>query len=194
MQVECGHKPMHTHALRIRASPYQLKFGGELRTKQVLKYSSIGRAWHAADHAVRFLVGGVVVCAFAMIGEVVEPKSLAGVLGAAPSVAIATLSLTIWKEGRLYASQESRSMVADGLAFLILRLVLYGDFAENEMENTNDQRGDAYRLGNRGVGLLVLPFAIAMFMRFHIGALSKEKWNEVAVRFCSVVRLPWPPG
>jgi hypothetical protein len=68
---------------------------------------------------IRFLVGGIVVCAFAMTGEVVEPKSLAGVFGAAPSVAIATLSLTIWKEGRLYASQESRSMVAGGLAFLI---------------------------------------------------------------------------
>ena len=66
---------------------------------------------------IRFFVGGIVVTAFALIGEVIGPKSLAGVFGASPSVAIATLALTIWAEGRAFAAQEARSMVWGALAF-----------------------------------------------------------------------------
>jgi hypothetical protein len=40
---------------------------------------------------VRFFIGGVVVSAFAVIGDVLRPKSFAGLFGAAPSVALATL-------------------------------------------------------------------------------------------------------
>jgi hypothetical protein len=66
---------------------------------------------------IRFLVGGIVVTAFALLGEVIGPKSLAGVFGASPSVAIATLGLTIWAEGRAFAARESRSMVWGPFAF-----------------------------------------------------------------------------
>lgn len=66
---------------------------------------------------IRFFVGGIVVTAFALIGEVIGPKSLAGVFGASPSVAIATLAFTIWAEGRAFAAQEARSMVWGALAF-----------------------------------------------------------------------------
>ena len=50
----------------------------------------------------RFLVGGIVVSAFATLGDVLKPKSFAGLFGAAPSVALATLALTIVKEGVHY--------------------------------------------------------------------------------------------
>jgi hypothetical protein len=40
---------------------------------------------------IRFLVGGAVVSVFALIGDVLKPKSFAGLFGAAPSVALATL-------------------------------------------------------------------------------------------------------
>ena len=43
------------------------------------------------EYLVRFLVGGVVVSAFAMFGDVLRPKSFAGLFGAAPAVALATL-------------------------------------------------------------------------------------------------------
>ncbi len=66
---------------------------------------------------IRFLVGGIIVTAFALLGEVIGPKSLAGVFGASPSVAIATLGLTIWAEGRAFAAQEGRSMVWGAIAF-----------------------------------------------------------------------------
>jgi Protein of unknown function (DUF3147) len=68
------------------------------------------------DYLIRFVVGGFVVSAFAVIGDVLRPKSFAGLFGAAPSVALATLSLAIWKEGAGYVSIEGRSMILGALA------------------------------------------------------------------------------
>jgi hypothetical protein len=47
-----------------------------------------------------FLIGGLVVSFFAVLGDVLKPKSLAGLFGAAPSIGLATLALTISSEGR----------------------------------------------------------------------------------------------
>ena len=71
---------------------------------------------------VRFVIGGLVVSAFAALGEVVTPKRFAGVFAAAPSVALATLALTVAAEGPAYAAMEARSMVAGGVAFLAYAL------------------------------------------------------------------------
>ena len=68
---------------------------------------------------VRFLVGGAVVSAFAVIGDVLKPKSFAGLFGAAPSVALATLALTVKTEGASYAATEGRSMMAGAFAFFV---------------------------------------------------------------------------
>ena len=48
----------------------------------------------------RFIIGGIVVSLFAIIGDVLKPKSFAGLFGAAPSVALATLSLTVLRNGK----------------------------------------------------------------------------------------------
>jgi hypothetical protein len=74
------------------------------------------------DWVVRFLVGGTIVSVFALIGDVLKPKGFAGLFGAAPSVALATLGLTIATEGKLYASVEARSMVAGAAAFFLYAL------------------------------------------------------------------------
>lgn len=66
---------------------------------------------------IRFLVGGLVVSAFAVLGDFFKPKSFAGLFGAAPSVALATLSLTVATEGAPYAATEARSMLAGAVAF-----------------------------------------------------------------------------
>ena len=47
---------------------------------------------------VRFLVGGVLVSTFALLGEIFRPKSFAGLFGAAPSIALATVGLPIPKD------------------------------------------------------------------------------------------------
>lgn len=67
----------------------------------------------------RFLVGGLVVSFFAVIGDVLKPKSFAGLFGAAPSVALATLGLTIVADGKAYAALEARSMIAGACAFFV---------------------------------------------------------------------------
>jgi Protein of unknown function (DUF3147) len=68
---------------------------------------------------LRFVVGGLFVSAFAILGDVLKPKRFAGLFGAAPSVALATLVLTIESEGKPYAATEARSMIAGAFAFLI---------------------------------------------------------------------------
>jgi uncharacterized membrane protein (GlpM family) len=72
-----------------------------------------------SDLVLRFVLGGAVVTAFALLADVLRPKSFAGLFGAAPSVALATLSLTVQKEGKLYASIEARSMVLGAIGFLL---------------------------------------------------------------------------
>jgi uncharacterized membrane protein (GlpM family) len=65
----------------------------------------------------RFAIGGLVVSLFAVIGDVLKPKSFAGLFGAAPSVALATLGLTVLTNGKAYAALEARSMVVGALSF-----------------------------------------------------------------------------
>jgi hypothetical protein len=71
-----------------------------------------------ADLLLRFLIGGAVVSAFALIGDLFKPKSFGGLFGAAPSVALATLALTLHKEGSSCAVLEARSMMAGAAALL----------------------------------------------------------------------------
>src|SRR5579885_1459757 len=74
--------------------------------------------------AVRFVLGGLIVCAFAVIGDLWKPKSFAGIFGAAPSVALATLGLTFISHGPSYASIEGRSMLLGAAGFLAYSLVV----------------------------------------------------------------------
>ena len=71
------------------------------------------------DLIVRFLIGGIAVSAFASLGDVLKPKSFAGLFAAAPSIALATLGLTIGADGKIYAATEARSMIAGALAFFL---------------------------------------------------------------------------
>lgn len=73
---------------------------------------------------VRFLIGGAVVSSFATLGDLLKPKRFAGLFGAAPSVALATLALTVAKDGRSFASIEGRSMVAGAVAFFIYAFIV----------------------------------------------------------------------
>lgn len=68
---------------------------------------------------VRFVVGGMLVSLFAVLGDVLKPKGFAGLFAAAPAVALATLSLAILSDGSAYAALEARSMIAGALAFCI---------------------------------------------------------------------------
>jgi hypothetical protein len=56
------------------------------------------------EMVVRFVIGGIVVSSFAVLGDLFKPKSLAGLFGAAPSVALAALGLTVASAGKWYAA------------------------------------------------------------------------------------------
>ena len=68
---------------------------------------------------VRALIGGMVVAAFAQLGDLFKPKRFAGLFGAAPSVALASLAFAAAKRGNEHAAVEARSMVAGAVAFLV---------------------------------------------------------------------------
>jgi len=68
---------------------------------------------------IRFLLGGVVVSFFAVLGDMLRPKSFAGLFGAAPSVALATVALTIHENGKAYAAAEARTMLLGAFAFCL---------------------------------------------------------------------------
>jgi hypothetical protein len=75
------------------------------------------------QYLIRFVVGGLMVSAFATVGDVVRPKSFAGLFGAAPSIAIATLLIALFKQGPSYIAIEGRSMILGGAALAVYSLV-----------------------------------------------------------------------
>ncbi len=76
------------------------------------------------DLVIRCFIGGVVVSLFAILGDVIKPKSLAGISAAAPAVALATLVLTVHSKGVGYTALECRSMLAGSVAYLIFAVAV----------------------------------------------------------------------
>jgi hypothetical protein len=79
--------------------------------------------------AIRFVLGGLMVSVFAVIGDMLHPKSFAGIFGAAPSVALASLGLTFLTKGIHDASVDGHAMVLGAVAlcaysWVVARLLL----------------------------------------------------------------------
>ncbi|QPF83884.1 DUF3147 family protein [Bradyrhizobium genosp. L] len=77
-----------------------------------------------SEYLLRFLIGGVVVSAFAVLGDLLRPKSFAGLFGAAPSVALATLGIVVYQHGPAYAAAQSRAMIAGAIALAVYSVVV----------------------------------------------------------------------
>jgi hypothetical protein len=71
------------------------------------------------DWVLRFLFGGLLVCAFATIGDILKPRGFAGLFGAAPSVAVASLIVSARSQGTLAAAADARAMMVGAVALLI---------------------------------------------------------------------------
>jgi hypothetical protein len=56
------------------------------------------------------------------LGDVLRPKSFAGLFGAAPSIALATIGLTIEQKGKTYAAVECRSVMLGAIVFFVYAL------------------------------------------------------------------------
>jgi hypothetical protein len=68
------------------------------------------------DYIIRFIIGGIVISFFAVIGDMLKPKSFAGLFGASPAVALTTLAMAFAKQGGGYVSTEGRSMIVGAVA------------------------------------------------------------------------------
>lgn len=86
------------------------------------------------ESIIRFLLGGAIVSLFAVFGDILRPRSFAGLFGATPSVALATLALTIAKQGGSFAASEGRSMIvgaiglclySQGVGWLMMRFKMH---------------------------------------------------------------------
>ena len=71
------------------------------------------------EYLLRFLIGGLAVSGFSILGDVLRPKSFAGIFGAAPSIALTTLCMAIAAQGIAYAALEARSMAIGAAALAI---------------------------------------------------------------------------
>jgi hypothetical protein len=76
------------------------------------------------EFLVRFLIGGAIVSAFAMIGDVLRPKSFAGLFGAAPSVALATLGVAVVTQDAAYAAVQGHSMMFGAVALFLYSITV----------------------------------------------------------------------
>jgi hypothetical protein len=68
------------------------------------------------EYLLRFIAGGIAVSAFAALGDALRPKSFAGLFGAAPSIALATILITLSQKGAPFTAVEGRSMIAGAFA------------------------------------------------------------------------------
>ena len=53
---------------------------------------------------------------FAVLGDIMRPKSFAGLFGAAPSIALATIPITLSQKGAPFVAMEGRSMIVGAFA------------------------------------------------------------------------------
>jgi hypothetical protein len=104
-----------------------------------------------SELTIRFLIGGFIVSLFAMLGEVLRPKSFAGLFGAAPSIALATVGITIHQKGQTFAALEARSMMIGAIAFFVYAVLTSWTLRR-------------YRVGSLAAALMLMPvwFAISL--------------------------------
>ena len=67
---------------------------------------------------LKALVGGTLVVAFSALGDTLKPKAFAGLFAAAPSVALASLAVTVLTSGPSKAAMSSRGMIAGAVGMI----------------------------------------------------------------------------
>jgi hypothetical protein len=82
-----------------------------------------GHAVNLLTLALKGLAGGILVVVFALIGEVIRPRSIAGILSGAPSVASAGLAVTVLSTGAASAWDQSLAMILGAVGLVVWCLV-----------------------------------------------------------------------
>ena len=69
--------------------------------------------------AARGVAGGLLVVVFALIGEVVSPKAFSGLFSSAPSVAVASLLITLVTKDAETARRATVGMIVGGVGMTV---------------------------------------------------------------------------
>jgi hypothetical protein len=89
------------------------------------------------EYSLRFLAGGIAVSGFAALGDTLRPESFAGLFGAAPSIALPTLLITLSQKGAPFVALEGRSMIVGAFNG-------YGRFCVGRFMQTLESREDVF--------------------------------------------------
>ncbi|HET7538216.1 MAG TPA: DUF3147 family protein [Polyangiaceae bacterium] len=71
------------------------------------------------DLVLRFSLGALAVSLFSAVAELFKPKTFAGILGAAPAVALVSLTLVFLQRGSSVVREQAVGMICGGLGFLL---------------------------------------------------------------------------
>jgi hypothetical protein len=107
--------------------------------------------------AVRAVLGGAFVALFSVVGELLRPKSFAGIFAAAPSVALASLIITDVDKGSAAVWMSGLGMLAGAVAMVAAFTV-----AIDSVKRFRAMRG---ALAAIGVWLLVASGLYAVALR-----------------------------
>jgi Protein of unknown function (DUF3147) len=70
------------------------------------------------EYITRFVVGGLLVCAFALLSQLCKPKQFAGIFSAAPSVLLAGLIITLFTTGASHAVLTVEGAIAGAIGLI----------------------------------------------------------------------------
>lgn len=70
------------------------------------------------EYIIRFVVGGLLVCSFALISQLCKPKQFAGIFSAAPSVLLAGLIITLFTKGTSHAILTVEGAIAGAIGLI----------------------------------------------------------------------------
>jgi hypothetical protein len=76
------------------------------------------------EYLARFVVGGLLVCIFALISQMCVPKQFAGIFSTAPSVLLAGLAITLVTKGAVQATLSTEGAVAGALGMILYCIVV----------------------------------------------------------------------
>jgi Protein of unknown function (DUF3147) len=127
------------------------------------------------EYGLRFLAGGIAVSAFAALSDTLRPRSFAGLFGAAPSIALATLLITLSQKGAAFARGSFRAC----------RLQLGGVRLAQKIPTllVDRDNGSAGCLVRRCVWCIRSPVSTLMIVQFQPSAVRQTRWYEYLIRF-----------
>jgi hypothetical protein len=114
-----------------------------------------------------------------MLGDLLRPKSFAGLFGAAPSVALATLRIAAYQHGADYAAVQTQAMIAGAIVLAVYSVVVchllvrakLRAFTATFWGESRVRTADVHRRSG------MTP------IRFSPSSLKEGRWYEYLIRF-----------